>query len=155
VSFHVDCPTCLRRIRFPDRVAGRQVSCPRCDTVIERTATAAAAALARCEHSADTPPDSDSATGNEPCWRAELRGALSRSSGLGALSASLGLLSILLLCVPFVGLVAIPLGGLGLLLGLGGLFVARIKGDRDRRYPLAGSVTCLLAIVLALLPMLF
>jgi len=54
-----------------------------------------------------------------------------------------------------VGLVAIPLGGLGLLLGLGGLFVARIKGDRDRRYPLAGSVTCLLAIVLALLPMLF
>jgi hypothetical protein len=84
-----------------------------------------------------------------------------------------GLVSVILLCVPLVGYVAIPLSGVGLALGLWGLGcavargsgalshasashagLARRFGDPAWGYPLAGIGACLLALVLALLPML-
>jgi hypothetical protein len=83
---------------------------------------------------------------------------------------ALGLLSILVLCLPFIGVASVGLSGLGVLLGLGGLFTSLGRGAvtlglpfggirRPRRfgegaldYPLAGVGACLLALTLALLP---
>jgi hypothetical protein len=83
----------------------------------------------------------------------------------------LGLVSILITCLPFVGSVSPLLSGLGLMLGFGGLFCSLRHGGeravplfaggsqassgfgaRARDYPLAGTVACLLALVLVLLP---
>jgi hypothetical protein len=142
-------------MRIPDRLAGRRVTCPQCDTVLDVVETTV---LDRGMPSSSLEEVFDGKAAmtrtKEPSLREELRGALSRSSGLGALSVFFGLLSILLLCVPFVGLIAIPLGGFGFLLGLGGLVLGKVKGDRDQKFPLAGSAVCLVALALALLPML-
>jgi hypothetical protein len=85
---------------------------------------------------------------------------------------ALGLVSILILCVPIVGYAAIGLGALGVLLGIAGLVSALIVspphratprnnagvyprfGERVQDFPLAGIATCLLALGLALWPFL-
>jgi hypothetical protein len=87
----------------------------------------------------------------------------------------LGVTSILLLCLPWIGgYASMGVSGVGLLLALGGLLRLRIDGDeamsqslaggigilgdfgaRARDYPLAGVGACVLALVLALLPSLF
>jgi hypothetical protein len=74
----------------------------------------------------------------------------------------LGTLSVLVLCLPYVGYAALGLSGVGLLVGLAGLVSAYLRGapagglaQRDRRFPLAGIAACLLALALTLLPFLF
>jgi hypothetical protein len=74
----------------------------------------------------------------------------------------LGTLSVLVLCLPYVGYAALGLSGVGLLIGLGGLVRAYLRGAfsgpfgrADRGYPLAGIGICLLALTLTLLPFLF
>jgi hypothetical protein len=93
---------------------------------------------------------------------------------LGVVSLALGLVSVPILCLPVIGYAAIGLSGLGLLLGLGGLYGAVVQGssvpapasagrhgtprrfgERSWDYPLAGLGGCLLALALALLPFLF
>ena len=81
---------------------------------------------------------------------------------LGALSMLLGVLSVLVLCLPYVGYAALGLSGVGLLLGLWGLASACLSGARsggirqpEKSYPLGGVAACLLALVLALIPFLF
>jgi hypothetical protein len=88
------------------------------------------------------------------------------------LSLFLGALSILVLCLPFIGYAALGLSSAGLLVGLWGLLRAssaeagegralfggaggsRHFGQRQQDYPLAGIAACLLALVLALFPLL-
>jgi hypothetical protein len=85
-------------------------------------------------------------------------------------SVALGLLSVMVLCLPFVGVAAVGLSGLGVLLGLSGLFksfgqgAARLGGpaggaggvrrfgEGTRDFPLAGVGVCLLALALTILP---
>ena len=74
----------------------------------------------------------------------------------------LGTLSVLVLCLPYVGYVALAFSGVGLLIGLGGLARAFLHGASsgpagraDRGYPLAGVGICVLALILTLLPFLF
>jgi hypothetical protein len=81
----------------------------------------------------------------------------------------LGTLSVLILCLPYVGYAAPVLCGIGLLVGLWGLVSAwlgggsappmsrrsRHFGERGQDFPLAGIGMCLLGLALALLPFLF
>jgi hypothetical protein len=76
----------------------------------------------------------------------------SRPKELGVTALVLALLAVMTLCLPLVGLVAVPLSGLGLLLGLRGLCLALWRGDPARLYPLAGGACSLLVLLLALLP---
>jgi hypothetical protein len=75
----------------------------------------------------------------------------------------LGVLAIAVLCLPFIGYGTFVLSGLGLLFGLWGLCLALRRsggspaaGSRGRGlgYALAGTVVCLGAQLLALLPFL-
>jgi hypothetical protein len=82
----------------------------------------------------------------------------------------LGLAAVVVACVPFLGYASFALSGLGLLLGLWGLLRSRDSGvpkapagcpsparagGRPLTYTLAGSLVCLAALLLALLPFLF
>jgi hypothetical protein len=152
----VVCPSCRKKLHPPDRFAGRRVVCPRCEEVL-------------------TVPN-DLSTAIEEAANAEEPSPIEDppfppSARLGIYSMALGLTSILIMCLPLIGKLAIGMSGLGLLLGLGGLLRSRTDseplppqamagglgiwsgfGTRSRDYPLAGVVACLLALALTLLP---
>jgi hypothetical protein len=81
----------------------------------------------------------------------------------------LGLVSILILCLPYVGYGSVLFSSVGLCLGIAGGLNALVKEFRHKplitgsntlslprmsafRYPLGCTVTCLLALLLALIP---
>jgi hypothetical protein len=152
----VVCPSCRKKIHPPEHLAGRRVTCPRCEAVIvvpEELAQAIEEAAA-----VETPSPIE-----EPHFPPSAR--------LGIIAMALGLGSVLIMCLPIIGYLSIGMSGIGLLLGLGGLFRARTDseplppqvaaggmgiwgsfGTRTRDYPLAGVAACLLALILALLP---
>ena len=105
MAVRVSCPSCSAKIRVPEELAGRRVTCPRCEDAV------------RVPHADPAPADNFSPLPDEP--------PLTPSARLGAVSLGLGLLAVLVLCVPFVGYASPALSGLGVLLGLGGLFNAR------------------------------
>jgi hypothetical protein len=155
----VVCPTCRKRLHPPDRLAGRRVTCPRCEAVL----TVPFDPDSSLEMPTDLP--APETVQEEPPLPVSVR--------FGIVSLLLGCISILSLCVPFVGYIAFVLSGIGLPVALWGLFRAQtdghqviltttgsgtgIVGNFGKRavdYPLAGLVACLFALVLALLPLL-
>ncbi len=149
----VVCPSCQRKLRVPEHLAGRQLICPGCNDAVEAPGPEPEPEYLRAvEHVAPSGPPLPS-TGEAQ---------LSPSARLGALSMFLGALSVLVLCLPYVGYAALVFSGVGLLIGLGGLLSACLNasppgasGRQDRGYPLAGIGICLLALSLTLLPLLF
>jgi hypothetical protein len=156
----VVCPSCRKKLRVPDHLAGRKVTCPKCDGVI-------VVPVELPEPIADTPAPDPSFLEEEP---------LPMSARLGLVAFSLGTGAILVLCLPVLGgYASIGMSGFGLLVGLRGLHRARSDGGgtlshslaaggagiwsgfgaRAEHYPMAGLGVCLLALVLALLPKLF
>jgi hypothetical protein len=71
---------------------------------------------------------------------------------LELVSIGMGLGSILILCIPFVGYAAILLGSFGVLSGAYALFVSLRDRNGSALFALAGIGTCLLALLLVLLP---
>jgi hypothetical protein len=159
------CPCCGRRLRAPDHLAARQAICPGCKAAIPVPPTDAsleegiAAAGAAAPGPAPEPHEPDVLD-------------LPRHARLGLASVALGLLSVLVLCLPVVGYAAIALSGLGLLLGVYALAAAWLAGAPVTggppagggvagpfgasavNYPLAGVGACAVALALALLPLL-
>lgn len=148
----VTCPSCRRRLRVPDRLAERLLVCPGCNESVPVPNRKAEYLQLVDEASAPQGP-APSAAGQE---------LLPFPARLGAAAMLLGVVSVLVLCLPYVGYAALGLSGVGLLLGLWGLASACLGGARpggvrrpEKVYPLGGVAACLLALVLALLPFLF
>ena len=158
----VVCPSCRKKIHPPARLAGRRVTCPRCDEVLMVPAV-----TTDSDEDAPAPMESPPSIEEAPL-------PLSARLGIGALV--LGMASILILCLPVIGEYAsLRLSGFGLLLALCGLLQAGTDdsgtpsqslavggvgiwggfGARARDYPLAGIGACVLALILAVLPSLF
>jgi hypothetical protein len=146
----LSCSVCGRKMRVPDDLAGRRVRCPECEEPVRvplgQGEPEAAPSLAAFADEFPLP------------------------ARLGMASVALGLLSVMVLCLPFVGVVAVGLSGLGVLLGVGAVFTSfrqgtaalglpaggarggRHFGQGALDYPLAGVGACLLALALAVLP---
>src|SRR5207302_4602900 len=76
--------------------------------------------------------------------------------GLGIPALFLGALALLLSLTPYVrsaqsifGIISLPLGGLGLLLGIGGLAIAILQKGQGIGFPIAGSASSLVALAMA------
>jgi hypothetical protein len=146
------CPSCQRRLRVPDRLAERLLICPGCNEAVP--VPNRKAEYLRLVDNASTPQGpAPSRAGEE---------LLSFPARLGAVAMLLGVVSVLVLCLPYVGYAALGLSGVGLLVGLWGLASACLGGARsggirqpEKSYPLGGVAACLLALALALLPFLF
>ncbi len=148
----VVCPSCHSKLRVPKNLAGRQLICPGCNDAVDSPPP-------------EPEPEYLHAVGHhhasDPAL--PLAGAqLSPPARLGAFSMFLGTLSVLVLCLPYVGYAALAFSGVGLLIGLAGLVSAYLHGAfsgpfgrADRGYPLGGIGVCLLALTLTLLPFLF
>ncbi len=76
----------------------------------------------------------------------------SNQSGFSYLSLLLALASVLMLCIPFVGYLAIALSSAGLLLGGYEICRAWTRRDRSLGFALAGIAACLVSSVLAFMP---
>ncbi len=156
------CPSCRKKLHPPNNLAGRRVMCPRCDAVIT-VPTELVKAVEEAEKKGAALGETTSPTEDLP---------FPPAARLGITAMVLGMVSIFSLCVPLFGYLSISLSSVGLLLGLGGLFRARTEseslppaiaggvgiwggfGTRVRDYPLGGVAVCLLALLLALVPML-
>ena len=148
----VTCPSCHRKLRVPDQLAERLLICPGCNEAVP-VPNRKAEYLRLVDNASSPPGPAPSAAGEE---------LLPFPARLGALSMLLGVLSVLVLCLPYVGYAALGLSGVGLLLGLWGLASAYLSGAHsggirqpEKSYPLGGVAACLLALALALLPFLF
>jgi hypothetical protein len=139
----------------PEHLAGNRVTCPRCGEAVSVPLPEAPPeeALAAAVKAAAPRPDAGAACDLEhapPTMR------------LGVMALGLGLLAVLVLCVPFVGYASFVLSGLGMLCGLWGLVRSLQReaggsrpagvGRRGLTYPLAGTLASLGALFLALLP---
>lgn len=151
----IACPTCRKKIHLPSHLAGRRVTCPRCDAAI--TIPVELVEAVEAASNAETASTDEDLPFPLP-------------ARLGIISLVFGVISTLLICLPLVGYLSIGLSSLGLLLGLGGLFRLRTDkkplpaavaggvgiwngfGTRVRDYPLAGMAACLFALFLILLP---
>lgn len=153
------CSYCHKKLRPPARLAGRKVTCPRCE--------AALTVPLLSDSSEEIPTDIPAPeTGPE-------EPPLPASARIGIAALVLGCISVLIMCLPIVGYASIILSGIGVPVGLVGLIRARMEGEgmlcrsltggagsargfgaRARDYPLAGTVACVLALTLALLPIL-
>ncbi len=156
------CPSCRKKLHPPENLAGRRVMCPRCDAVIT-VPTELVQVVEEAEKKGTATGETASLAEDPP---------FPLAARLGITAMVLGTTSILIMCVPFVGYLSIGLSSIGLLLGLGGLYRARREseslppaiaggvgiwggfGTRVRDYLLGGVVACLLALLLALLPIL-
>jgi hypothetical protein len=158
----VVCRGCKRDIPVPEGQAGRWFMCPHCNETLFVPGPG------------DPPAaDPDHGDARQP-GPAEPAGAdsFSPADRLGVAALFLGTVSILILCIPFLGYGALALTSAGLTLGLGGLFKARQDRPRSPRprarrarrrgrpgeypvnYPLIGILACLIALALELLPFL-
>jgi len=155
----VVCPTCFKKLRPPDRLAGRRVTCPRCEAVL----TVPLSTDSDEQIPTDLPaPDLEP---EDP--------PLPKSARFGIIALFLGCISILIMCLPIVGYASLILSSVGVPVALWGLLRAHYEGNemiyrstpggagivgsfgkRARDYPLAGVVVCLLALVLAIVPIL-
>ena len=148
----VTCPSCHRKLRVPDQLAERLLICPGCNEAVP-VPNRKAEYLRLVDNASSPPGPAPSAAGEE---------LLPFPARLGALSMLLGVLSVLVLCLPYVGYAALGLSGVGLLIGLWGLASAYLSGAHfggirrpEKSYPLGGVAACLLALALALIPFFF
>jgi hypothetical protein len=147
----VTCPSCRRQLRVPDQLAERLLICPGCNEAVPAP-NPEAEYLQLVKHASPPQGPARSTAGEE---------LLSFPERLGAVAMLLGVLSVLVLCLPYVGYAALGLSAVGLLVGLWGLASAYLSGAHfggirqpEKSYPLGGVAACLLALALALFPFL-
>lgn len=147
-------------MRIPEHLTGRRVTCPRCGEAVAVPQLAA-------------PDDNPEAGARSPELLENPATADAPPDRFGVTAVALGLVAVLILCLPGVGYVSPLLSGVGLLLGgwgllrslhpfakgsrpmyAGGGLASYRFGTRATDFPLAGTVACLVALVLALLPFL-
>src|SRR5215469_13285731 len=110
----VVCPSCQRKLRVPENLAGRQLICPGCNDAVEPPEPKAEPELDYLRPVENLPRPAPALSPNEGAQ-------LSPPARLGALSMFLGVLSVLVLCLPYVGYAALGLSGVGLVIGFAGL----------------------------------
>jgi predicted Zn finger-like uncharacterized protein len=174
------CPECDTRVKVPDASAGKKVRCPSCkaiftapaaeeEAVSRRPRAEARAARSRDEDEDDRRPSRrrdedederprsrrsrDDDYDDRPSRRVTTRTEEGNGAALGLGIAALccGIVGVLLDIIPCIGwFIGLPLGGLGLILGIVGLILAWTKEWRGVGFPIAGSAVSVVAVALGL-----
>ena len=153
------CSSCNHKLRVPDRLAGRLVACTKCGSAVPVGSPP------------PTEPERPPAATEEPPLpvASPLPRPVTTADRFGVTALTLGLVSILILCLPYIGYGAILLSGVGIFLGAWGMLDAGIRQVRGlapssseanasffsrqgAAYAIAGAATCMVTLALALLP---
>jgi hypothetical protein len=168
MAIRVACRDCRQKLRVPEGLGGGQVTCPCCGKAVAVPLPNSSPEEARARAAAAAAPSSAGHAVGRAAGDLEHAPPATR---FGVVALVLGLAAVVVACVPFLGYASFALSGLGLLLGLWGLIhsfgretgvpkgraggpPAVSIGGRAQTYPLAGSLVCLVALLLALLPLL-
>lgn len=122
------CPSCGRRLRVADALAGREVKCPDC----------ASAVTVRGNRSPDGEMPYEAPM---PTSRVAL--------GLGLAALVVGAIAVPLNWVPGATLAAWAVGGAGLFLGVVGVVLAGFRHGQGLAFPVAGSAVSVIALAVA------
>ncbi len=71
-----------------------------------------------------------------------------RGSSLGVASLVLGTVAFAICWVPLLGVLGLPLSGLGFVLGLIGILIALVRKGSSIGYPIAGTLICAVSVVM-------
>ena len=118
MTIPVVCPACKRHLHVPEKLAGRRVTCTRCGAPV------------RAPLPEEPPKEAPMRAPTTRTAAAAAADATPSSARLGIGALVLGLVAILILCVPLVGYASLGLSGIGLMLGIAGLFYARTESMR-------------------------
>jgi hypothetical protein len=162
----VVCPSCNGKLSAPSQLLGRMAKCPQCGQTIKvAPSTDSPTAMpgpppqlssrkprALLSESDAEEADHDATRPKRFAGQTEDFAKSPPSSrialGLGIPSLILGMIAFLFSWIPLVGLLSMPLSGLGLVLGIAGLVVAIIQRGRGMGFPIAGFAVSLVALVI-------
>ena len=153
------CPFCARNMRVSDAAAGRSGKCKSCGKTItvpgsSEEITFSASDVAQPDR--PTPsirPHSSMEIRPTPspvALQINVQQPSKASHSLGIAAVILGILAFLICWIPLIGLLGLPLSGLGLLLGIGGIVLAALRKGSGLGYPIAGSAICALAMMVTI-----
>ncbi len=147
----VTCSSCGAKLRAPDSTLGLTFKCPKCGSQISvAEVTAFHAEQPRSLQTSETADDVSIKRQSEPLDEAIAASKLPLGFGIGSLALSV--IGMVFSLIPCVGAwFAIPLCGLGLLLGIVGAVFALIRQGRGIGFPLAGSITGFAGIGIAIM----
>jgi len=128
-DFKFNCHYCNQSLEASEELRGELVNCPECGEKIE----------VPNPQFKQSPPVTQNISvefkrGNSP---------------FGIAALSLGVLTCLVCWIPFLGLLSIPIAGIGLLLAIAGIIMALVSKKTGFTYPIAGGAVCLISILIA------
>jgi hypothetical protein len=152
------CPACQRRVKLPENTTGRTVNtmCPKCGELLP--VPPGDSHHHEEEVAAHITGGTSTATLTAQELRKEFAEATASSKSLGLLVLGLGLVALMTLpigCISFMDYLGLAVGGVGLVLGIYGLFRGMIHRERDTLYVLAGVAVCVLSVGLLLTRLFF
>ncbi|MBX3444280.1 MAG: hypothetical protein KF774_17895 [Planctomyces sp.] len=133
-------------IRVKDEAAGRKGQCKGCGETITVPAPRRVRATPAPEPPKTAPELAAIAKVDPPA-------GMPTSKKLGLASLALGGGAILISCVPFFGLLSIPMNGLGIMVGMAGIYFALMRKQGALWYSIAGTLICTLDLIFTLLVM--
>lgn len=163
----VVCPTCSAKLRVPAGSADQSFRCPRCKTPVLLREEAEARVKPPTGPPPLTPPrlneerrreEHDERDEDERDERPRRRdrepSALGESSAaahsLGIASMVLGVVALPFSMIPCLGMLSLPLSGLGVVVGGVGLIVSIVRKGRGIGFPIAGAAISGLSLVFGL-----
>jgi hypothetical protein len=131
-----NCPKCSQSIEVDESYAGQTGNCPSCNELVvipPPISPVLQPAVATISDSATVTITTKNTT------------ALT----MGIIAIVLGVIGLLVSWIPFLGLIAIPIAGIGGLLAIIGLVLAAMKKFKGWSMPLLGGLVCLMALLIS------
>ena len=171
MSISFFCPSCMKKIKCDERMAGRKAKCPHCKSefyVPQQPSQSAppppSATRTQQKMSSSLPssrkpfanigsaPEEGSSDGDMIQRRADERPSSGLALGMGISSLVLGILNLpaatcLGWCCFLFGFLTLPLSAVGAILGIVGIMVPLFTGKRGIGLPIAGTTLNVIAIV--------
>jgi len=155
MSIRFNCPSCQHAYRVDSQHAGKKTKCKKCGNSLDiPTESQEEINLIEVEQSPfpqvhQQRPQHVHLHQGIAARREKPQGNGAAMS-LGITSLVLGLLALITSWVPFIGCVAIPLGGLGILIGLIGAALSLTTRGRGIGMPIGGLISSTLAIIISI-----
>lgn len=156
---------CGRKLKAPDTAAGQRAKCPECGGMVyvpdpARMPTADYPVRERERQRGHEPPPARAvaapmvAPASAPVAPVQTVHVLTAphgrgANGVGVASLIFGVLALAICWIPFLGLLAWPLAGFALLLGVVGLLIAAFDGRSGFGSPIGGIVSGVVAMALS------
>ena len=148
------CSECGKNLRVKDNAAGKRGKCPQCGAVLHVPAAESRVPFDEPESVPAAPPVQPSPAAPQPVApqpahiTVNVKGAKA-TSGFGIAALVLGILACLTCWIPFVGMLSIPISVLGILFGVIGFLISAVGRRSGIGMPVAGTVVCIVAIMIA------